>query len=83
MCRQRLTPYIVESILHWKHYLSWKRFTLITDQKSVSFMFDNKCAGKIKNDKIEQCRLELAEYNFDIQYPPEENLPADSLTRLF
>ena len=29
---------IVESIRHWKHYLAGKHFTLVTDQKSVSFM---------------------------------------------
>jgi len=33
---------IVEALRHWKHYLLGKHFTLITDQKSVSFMFDGK-----------------------------------------
>ena len=33
---------IVEALRHWKNYLLGKHFTLITDQKSVSFMFDGK-----------------------------------------
>lgn len=74
---------IVESIRYWKHYLTGKHFTLITDQKSVSFMFDAKLSGKIKNDKIQRWRIELACYNFDIKYRPGgENVPADSFTRL-
>ena len=51
---------IVEALRHWKHYLLAKNFTLITDQKSVSFMFDSKCAGEIKNVKIQMWRIELA-----------------------
>ena len=43
---------IIESILYWKHYLTGKHFSLKTDQKSVSYMFDQRHKGKIKNDKI-------------------------------
>ena len=57
---------IVEALRHWKHYLLGKHYSLITDQKSVSFMFDGKCAEKIKNDKTQRWRIELASYNFDI-----------------
>ena len=47
-------------------------------------MFDGKCAVKIKNDKIQRWRIELASYNFDILYRPgKENVPADSLTRMY
>ena len=35
-----------------KHYLLGNSFTCITDQRSVSFMFDQQNHGKIKNDKI-------------------------------
>ena len=75
---------VIESIRHWKHYLTGKHFTLITDQKSVSFMFNTKRASKIKNDKINRWRVELGCFDFDIKYRPgEENIPADSFSRLY
>ena len=40
---------IIESVRKWKHYLSGnKKFTLITDQRSVAYMFDSKHKGKKK-----------------------------------
>ena len=75
---------IVEALRHWQHFLIGRRFFLITDQKSVSYNFDEKCVGKIKNNKILRWRTELACYNFDIIYRPGElNVPADTLTRSF
>ena len=51
---------------------------------SVSFMFDGESARKMKNDNIQRWRIELASYNFDIVYRPgKENVPADSLTRIY
>lgn len=74
---------IVEAVRKWRHYLASHHFTLITDQKSVSFMFDIKHSGKIKNDKILRWRLELSPYSFDIQYRPGNlNVPADALSRV-
>ena len=73
---------IVESLRKWRHFLMNRRFTLITDQKSVSFMFNSKQSGKIKNDKIQRWRLELACYNFDIHYRRGgQNIIADTLSR--
>ena len=43
---------IVESIREWRHFLIGKKFKLVTDQKSISFMFDNRRKSKIKNDKL-------------------------------
>jgi len=51
---------IIECLRKWKHYLTGKRFTLVTDQRSVAFMFDAKHRGKIKNDKIQRWRIELS-----------------------
>jgi hypothetical protein len=42
---------IVGSLRKWRYYLSGRSFCLIRDQKCISFMFDNKQAGNIKNDK--------------------------------
>ena len=33
---------IVESLKKWRHFLLGRHFVLITDQRSVSFMFDRK-----------------------------------------
>ena len=74
---------IIEAIRHWRHLLTGRHFTLKTDQKSVSYMFDQKHKGKIKNDKIMRWRLELSCYSFDISYlPGKENIPADTLSRV-
>ena len=73
---------IVESVRKWRHYLANHHFTLITDQKSVSFMFDSKLSGKIKNDKIQRRRLELSSYKLDILYREgKHNIVADAFSR--
>ncbi|XP_054276624.1 uncharacterized protein LOC128995632 [Macrosteles quadrilineatus] len=74
---------IVESVKKWRHYLIGRPFLLITDQRSVSFMFDNKRFGKIKNEKIQRWRLELSCFKYDIVYRPgKENGVADTMSRL-
>ena len=74
---------IVEAVRKWRHYLTGKHFTLITDQKSVAYMFNTKRRSKIKNDKIMRWRLELSMYDFDIVYGAgEENIPADTFSRV-
>ena len=74
---------IVESIRYWRHHMAGRHFNLVTDQRSVSFMYDVKHASKIKNDKIERWRVELASYSFDITYRPgRENVAPDTFTRV-
>ena len=73
---------IVEAIRNWSHFLTGRHFTLITDQKSVSFMFDTNHKGKIKNEKIMRWRMELMCYSYDITYRPGlENIPPDTFSR--
>ena len=43
---------IVEAVRKWSHLLTRKRFQIVFDQRPVSFMYDNKNRGKIKNAKI-------------------------------
>ena len=43
---------IIESVCYWKYYLTGQHFLLKTDQKSMSYMFNQQHKGKIKNDKI-------------------------------
>ena len=73
---------IVESIRHWRHFLTGRHFTLKTDQQSVSYMFNQRQKGKIKNDKIMRWMIELSCYSFDIVYRPgRENIATDTLSR--
>lgn len=74
---------IVESVRKWRHYLAGKKFTLVTDQRSVSYMFDSKHRNKIKNDKIIRWRIELLPYTYDLVYRPGKyNTAADAMSRL-
>jgi transposase InsO family protein len=74
---------IVESLRYWRHYLIGHHFEVITDQRSVSFMFNQQHSSKIKNEKIIRWRLELACFKFDIIYRPgSENVSADALSRI-
>ena len=59
---------IAEALRKWGHFLTGRHFTLLTDQRSVAFLFDSKQHGKMKNDKIQRWRVELACDNFDIKY---------------
>ena len=73
---------IVESIRYWRHFLTGSHFTLKTDQKSISFMFDKQHRGKIKNLKIARWRMELSCYSYDIEHKPGiDNIAADALSR--
>jgi len=68
---------IIDAVRKWNHFLAGRRFTLITDQKSVAFMLDNRKRTKVKNNKIQCWRLELAPFSYEIKYRPgrENNAP--------
>ena len=73
---------IIKAIRKWNHLFSRQPFILITDQKSVSFMFDNRNRSKINNSKIQSWRLELAEFSYAIQYREgKDNVVPDSFIR--
>ena len=75
---------IVEAVRKWSHLLVRQTFTLITDQRSVAFMLDNRKRTKIKNNKILGWRLEMAPYSYNMQYRPGKlNVGPDTLTRAF
>lgn len=74
---------IVEALRKWRHFLLGRHFILITDQQSVSFMFNQNHTSKIKNEKIERWRLELSCYKYDVVYRPgRENTVADAFSRV-
>ncbi|XP_004207810.1 uncharacterized protein LOC101239223 [Hydra vulgaris] len=75
---------IIEAVRKWQHLLLQNQFKLITDQRSVAFMFDNRKKTKIKNSKIQCWRMELAEFSYTISYRPgSDNIVPDALTRAF
>ena len=64
------------------HFLSGCHFTIITDQKSVSYMYSSTNYGKIKNEKIMRWRMLLSELDFDIVYRDGKlNSVFDALSR--
>jgi len=70
---------VVEALRKWRNLLIGKHFTLVTDQKSVSFMLDARHANKIKNDKIARWRLELTSYSYTVVHRPGiENVGPDT-----
>ena len=75
---------IVDAVRKWYHLLAGKHFTLVTDQRSVSFIFSKDHANAIKNSKLMRWRLELSPLNYTVVYRPgEQNHGADTLTRAF
>ena len=44
---------VVEAFKHWSHLLLGHWFTIITDQRSVAFMFDARKHSKIKKKDFE------------------------------
>ena len=74
---------IVEALRKLRYYLIGRYFKLITDQKSVSFMFNPKTTSKIKNEKTVRWRVKLSCYSFDITYRPgKKNAAVDTLSRV-
>ena len=67
---QKEAQAIIGAIRHWRHFLRGRHFTLRTEQTSLSYMFDQRNRGKIKNYKIMRWGIELACYSFDIVYRP-------------
>ena len=53
-CVEKEATSIMEAVRKWVHYLHGWTFTLITDQKSVAFMFNPEGKSKIKNAKNQQ-----------------------------
>ena len=75
---------IVEAVRKWAHLLTGRRFKIVTDQRSVAFMYNNENHGKIKNDKVLRWWMELSEFAFDIAYRSGKlNAAPDTLSLVY
>ena len=75
---------IVEAVKKWEHFLSGRHFKIITDQKSVSFMYGSTSYGKIENEKTMRWRMLLSEFDFEIVYRAGKfNNAPDALSRAY
>ena len=59
-----------QTLRKWRHLLIGRRFTSITDQKSLLFMFDTRHSSKIKNEKVLRWRLELSCLSYTVIHRP-------------
>jgi len=70
---------IIEPVRRWQHFLKGRRFTLTTNQWSVSFILDEKNRGKIKMQKFCHGFLKLSQLSYDICNKPDiENVASDA-----
>ena len=73
---------IIDAIRKWYHLLINRHFTLVTDQRSVSYIFDKEHSSTIKNSKLMRWRLELVPFRYSIVFRAvAQNYAADTLTR--
>ena len=58
---------IIEAVKKWTHYLSGQKFTIVTNQLAVNYMFHVKRLGEIKNNQIQWWMMELECYKYNRQ----------------
>ena len=74
---------IIEAVCKWSRCLYGRPFTLITDQRSLAFMFDQANRGKIKNPEIQAWRIELGMFSYKVIHRlGSENVAPDTLSRV-
>lgn len=70
---------IVWSVKHFRPYLYGRTFTIVTDHKPLTWLFNCKDPGS----RLVRWRLKLAEYDYKIEYKAGKlNSNADALSRI-
>ena len=74
----------IEAVRKRSLLLTERCFSLITDQGSISFMYDFKNLGKIKHAKILRWHISLSQYKYEIIHRfGKLNSATDSLSRAY
>ena len=61
-----------------------KPFKLVTDQRSITYVFNGKSHTKIKNAKLLRWRIEGSQFEYDIVYRAGKfNTAADTMSRIY
>jgi len=75
---------VLQVIRKWDHLLCGRQFTVVTDQQSVSFMYDVRHSSKIKNENIIRWRMQLSEFEFHKVFRPGKlNAVPDALSMAY
>jgi len=74
---------IISALEKWMHILASCPFSIYTDQRTLSFIFDKNKGSKIKVAKLERWRAFLSQFNYKIIYKPgPQNIVPDALSRI-
>ena len=81
---EKETTAVIEAIRKYSHLLCGKHFKIITDQNSVLSMFGSRKKIKVKYLQDPVLAVEVAEFNYTIEYRPGHGIvAADALTRAY
>ena len=61
---------IIDAVRKCSHNLRGQKFSLITDQRAVAYMFNPQRIGKIKNMKLQIWRSESGNFNYENIHKP-------------
>ena len=81
---EREAFFVVHCVEKVRHFVLGSKhpFKLVTDNQGIAFLFDGKPKSKIKNHKLSRWRMELAAYNYTMEFKPgKENVSADAFSR--
>ena len=69
---------VVLSVQKWRHYLLGRKFTIISDQKALKFLWEQREV----QSQFQKWLTKLLGYDFEILYQPGlQNKVADALSR--